>query len=557
LGYGGGEFTVGADQVFFVEADSGRIYRQPLSHGGPRPVTPAFGSSAAPTLSPDGKWLLYLNSYESKDALAIVDSHGATWPQKLHAAHDFYMQPAWHPEGKFIAWVAWDHPNMPWDGTVLYLGEIVYEDGRLPVVKEVRQIVGNEDVSIFQPEFSPDGRYLAFVSDKSGWWQLYLYDLESKTSRQLTHAQAEHGKPAWVQGFRTYGFGPDGDLFVIRNHMGSESLWRLHPGSGVEQRVHLDDRYTNLEQIRVATDRIALLASGPDIPKRVIACDINAPTDVRIWRRSTSEMLPPDAYSKPEPLEWPGMDDGAVYGLFYPPHNEGFDSTGKPPLIVNIHGGPTSQVVNSFNPKTQYFTSRGYAYLEVNYRGSTGYGRAYRNMLRGNWGIYDVGDAVSGARYLAEQGLVDDGRMVIMGGSAGGFTVLKALEDFPGFFKAGICLYGVTNQFTLALETHKFELHYSDTLLGPLPDAAEIYHQRSPINFVDQIQDPIALFQGEDDQVVLRSQSDELAASLVRRGVPHIYHLYAGEGHGFRKAETIEHLYMAIEKFLNTYVIFA
>ena len=251
------------------------------------------------------------------------------------------------------------------------------------------------------------------------------------------------------------------------------------------------------------------------------------------------------------------MDGGIVYGLFYPPHNERFEGPGKPPLMVRIHGGPTSQVEANFNAEAQFFATRGYAVLEVNYRGSSGYGRKYRNMLRGNWGIYDVEDAVSGARYLSSQGRVDAERMVISGGSAGGFTVLKVLEDYPGTFKAGICLYGVSNQFTLAAETHKFEQHYSDSVLGPLPEAADIYRERSPIFFVDKIQDPIALFQGEDDQVVVPSQSDEVAASLARRGVPYIYHLYPGEGHGFRKAETIEHLYQAIEKFLREHVIYA
>jgi dipeptidyl aminopeptidase/acylaminoacyl peptidase len=211
----------------------------------------------------------------------------------------------------------------------------------------------------------------------------------------------------------------------------------------------------------------------------------------------------------------------------------------------------------SFNPRAQFFTSRGYAVLEVNYRGSTGYGREYRDALRGNWGIYDVEDTVSGAKFLVEQGQADGKRVVIMGGSAGGFTVLKAMEDFPGFFKAGICLYGVSNQFTLVADTHKFEARYSDILLGPLPQAADIYRERSPEFYCDRINDPIAIFQGEIDPVVPRSQSDRVVASLQRRGVPHEYHLYAGEGHGFRKTETIEEFYKAVDKFLKQHVIFA
>jgi dipeptidyl aminopeptidase/acylaminoacyl peptidase len=251
------------------------------------------------------------------------------------------------------------------------------------------------------------------------------------------------------------------------------------------------------------------------------------------------------------------MDGEQVHGLFFPPHNPAFEGSGVPPLIVTIHGGPTSQVKANFNPRAQFFATRGYAVLEVNYRGSTGYGRPYWEALNGMWGVYDVEDAVSGVRHLADQGLVDGSRAVIMGGSAGGFTVLQALVDHPGFFTAAVCLYGVSNQFTLAAETHKFEARYSDKLLGPLPEAADLYRQRSPIFHADRIQDPVIVFQGEDDQVVPRAQSDEIVASLERRGVPHEYHLYPGEGHGFRKTETIEHYYNAVDRFLKQYVIFA
>jgi len=557
LGYGGGDFTVGKEEVYFVESISGRLYRQSLKYGTPRPLTPAFGQTAAPTLSPNGKWLLFLNSYESSDSLAIVDSQGRNWPQKLHTGHDFYTQPAWHPDGDSICWVAWDHPNMPWDGTSLYLGKISTDHFRLPVLTEVQIISGGNDISIFQPQFTPDGSSLVYVSDENGWWHLFLYDLERKEHRRLTSGPAEHGRPAWQYGYRTYAFNPEGDIFVLRNKYGNISLWRIDPSTGEDEQLHLADIYTYLEQISVSSHGIALLASGSGTPKRVITISYDNPESERIIRRSSPEMLPSGAYSSCKPIEWKGLDGGVVYGLFYPPQNEQFQGSGNPPLIVNIHGGPTSQVGSFFNSKAQFFASRGYAFLEVNYRGSTGYGRNYRNMLRRNWGIFDVEDAVSGVRYLSAQDLADENRAVIMGSSAGGFTVLKALQDYPGLFKAGICIYGVSNQFVMASETHKFELHYSDSLLGPLPEAAEVYYQRSPIFFADQIQDPVALFQGEDDQVVVRSQSDDMADSLERRGVPHVYHLYPGEGHGFRKPETIEHLYQSIEKFLRQYVIFA
>ncbi len=450
---------------------------------------------------------------------------------------------------------------MPWDGTLLRMAKLHIPQNSLPCIENVETLAGDENTSIFQPQFSPDGRWLAYVSDASGWWQLYLYDLEIKEHRQLTNTMAEHGVPAWIQGLRTYIFSLDGkSLFFLRNQDGNTSLWQLGLDDGVEKRVPLDPMYTSLQQLCSTLSGLALIASGPTVPPRIISCrltDRPAAPSVHIWRRSISEDLPAKIYTAPQSISYPGMDDGIVHALYYSPSSEHFEGVGKPPLLVNIHGGPTSQVLNSFNLRAQYFSSRGFAVLEVNYRGSTGYGRQYRNMLRGNWGIFDVQDAVSGARFLADQGLVDRERMVIQGSSAGGFTVLKALEDHPGFFKAGICLFGVSNQFTSAAETHKFEAKYSDSLLGPLPEASQVYRERSPIFFVDKIQDPIAIFHGEIDMVVPRKQSDEVVDSLKRRGVPHIYHIYPGEGHGFRKTETIEHFYKSVEQFLRQYVIFA
>lgn len=558
VGYGGGDFGVGQGHAYFAEADSGRLYRQPLAPGAARSITPAFGQFAAPKLSPDGRWILFVHTYEGQDSLGIVDAQGKEWPRRLVTGEDFYMQPVWHPAGESIAWIAWNHPNMPWDGTFLRMGKLRFSGDGLPVVEEATTIAGDEKTSIFQPEFSPDGRFLAYVSDAEGRWQLYLYDLESGRHHRLTTEQADHGAPAWIQGLRTYAFSPDGKhLYFIRNERGFASLWQVEIASGIQQKLPLDPAYTWLEQIAVSPHdgRIALVASGNTLSPRLIT--YHPSEGVKIHRRGASEEPSPVDYSPARAISWPGMDGGTVYGLYYPPHNPRFAGLGKPPLIVHVHGGPTSQARAAFNAAAQFFATRGYAFLEVNYRGSTGYGRAYWEALKGNWGIYDVQDSVSGARFLAEQGLVDGARSAIMGGSAGGFTVLQALEDYPGFFKIGICLYGVTNQFTLVADTHKFEARYSDSLLGPLPEATEIYRARSPIFHAEKIQDPVIVFQGEEDKVVPRAQSDAIVASLRQRGIPHEYHLYPGEGHGFRKSETIEHLYKTIEKFLRQHVIFA
>ncbi|MCS7248277.1 MAG: S9 family peptidase [Anaerolineales bacterium] len=558
VGYGGGDFAVWEEWVYFVVADQGRIYRQPLRGGQAQPLTPAFGRAASPTPSPNGKWLAYVHTYEDKDVVAIVDTAGQRWPQILAQGEDFYMQPAWHPQGRHLAWIAWNHPNMPWDGTWLRLAELEEHRGCLHCVA-IETLAGDEQTSVFQPLFSPNGRHLAYVAESEDWWQIWLYDLHTRSKRQLTTFPAEHGLPAWLQGLRTFQFSPDGRwIYCVRNQNAQDRLIRISVESGAETPIELDPPYTVLGQICLGEWQgqtlVALIASAANIPPRVITAYEDGRT--RVWGRAYTEEIPPEAYSVAQPIEWAGLDGETVHGLYYPPHSLSASGRGLPPLIVGVHGGPTSQVKNGFNPRAQFFATRGYAFLEVNYRGSTGYGRAYREKLRASWGLYDVQDAVSGAQACVQRGLADGEKLVILGGSAGGFTVLKALEDYPSFFKAGICLFGISNHFKLAQETHKFEARYLDHLLGPLPEAAAVYRERSPIYSVDRIRDPLAIFQGEEDAVVPRAQSDEIVESLRRRGVPHVYHVYPGEGHGFRKSETIEHFYKAVEAFLKEYVLF-
>lgn len=566
VGYGDGDFSVRSGYVFFVDAETGSLIRQPIDQRQAATLTPAFGSSASPTLSSDGKWLLYVHSYQSTDCLAIVDAQGKFWPQRIVSGQDFYMQPTWRPavtgDPLWIAWIQWSHPNMPWDGTQLCVGRLELRRESLPVLVETRVIAGDDQTSIFQPEFSPDGKYLAFVSDTSGWWQLYLHDLKNNKTVQLTTTEAERAVPSWTQGNRTYQFAPDGkSIYSLANQGGRFSLWQIWLETGEERQVHMDVPYGYMGQIAIRPGidhpvEIALLASEDRIPPRIIMCRPDEGS-TRVCRRSAAEDIPIETYSSSEPLVWSGMNGGEVHGLYYPPQNPGYCGINLPPLIVKIHGGPTSQQYAAFAADDQFFTSRGYAVLEVNYRGSTGYGRAYAQALRGQWGIYDVQDAVSGAKALVERGLVDPEKLVIKGGSSGGYTVLQALVDYPGFFKAGICLYGISNQFTIAAETHKFEAHYNDSLLGPLPEATDIYRQRSPIFHADRIQDPIAMFHGEMDPVVPRRQSDEIVASLRQRRIPHVYHVFPGEGHGFRNPDNIQKYYEVMEEFLKQYVTLA
>jgi dipeptidyl aminopeptidase/acylaminoacyl peptidase len=580
VGYGGGDMAVAGGHVYFVaqpgSSQAGRLYRQPLAAGEARPITPPFGHMASPAPSPDGRWVVYVYTLEGEDGLAVVDAEGKGWPGKLVTGQDFYMQPCWHPDGRHLAWVSWDHPNMPWDSTMLKMATLDVDGRGLPVVAETSTLVDRSDVAVFQPQFSPDGRSLAYVSDEGGWGNLWLYDLETGEGYPLTADPVDVIRPAWVQGIRTYGFSPNGRcIFYVRNEAGSDRLWVCDLDAREARAVQspLND-YASLAQIAVAPSNgtaaagksaggsLAFVASSSTVGARVVAWSPMCPApsgarEVQIYRRATGETLSIGDLSTPQPVQWAAGDGMTVHGLYYPPASSLYAGTGLPPAIIAIHGGPTGQSTASYGARAQFFTSRGYAYLEVNYRGSTGYGKPYMAALRGRWGVLDVEDAIGGAQFLVDAGLADRDRLVVMGGSAGGYTVLKCLVDHPGFFRAALCLYGVSNMFTLAADTHKFEERYLDSMLGPLPEAGAVYRERSPIFNADRIVDPIAVFQGEIDRVVPKAQAETIVESLRRRGVPHEYHLYEGEGHGWRKQETIEAFYTTVERFLRQYVIFA
>ena len=556
VGYGGGAFSLGDGKVFFVA--NGRLYCQALAGGAPRAITPEFGNYASPAVSPDGEWVAFVHSYEHVDGLAIVDAAGENFPGKLAYGADFVMQPTWHPGGSHIAFIAWNHPQMPWNGSELRLVSLEAGGARMPRAQDIVTVAGDIETSIFQPEFSPDGRYLSYISDASGWGQIVLFDLMEQTHRQLTFDEAEHGAPAWAQGMRTYGWAGDSRSIVyLENSRGFFSLRRCDIDSAASEAVAGLDAYTEMAQVSVAraTGATAMIASSALMPPRVISVDSDGA--VTIHRRRGTESLREDQLSAGRAVSWRGDDGGLVHGLYYPPAPQDDMPAGAPPLIVNIHGGPTSQRSAGYYSDVQFFTTRGYAALLVNHRGSTGYGKAYMNMHRGNWGLYDVIDSIAGVKHLAREGLIDENKAVIMGGSAGGFTVLQSLVEYPGFYKAGVCSYGVSNQFGLLMDTHKFEERYTYWLLGELPEAAALYRERSPLFHADKIVDPIIVFQGTDDVVVPQDQSEGIVASLKRRGIPHEYHLFEGEGHGWRKAETIETYYSRIDRFLLQHVIYA
>ena len=547
VGYGGGDFTVRSGVSIF--ASGGRLYRVSLESGLPRPITPQFGDCAAPVISPDGSQVLFVHTYEGADCLALVDSQGQGWPHKLINGSDFYMQPTWHPDGRQIAWIEWNHPQMPWDGTRLMLARL--NGGQL---SDRQQIFGSESLPVFQPEFSADGRFLAFLANDGEWDSLNLLDLASGQKRVLVQ-DAALMEPAWVQGIRLFAWSADSrSIYYLKNENGWRSLWLLDVASGETHALDFSP-YTWISQIAAspAGNVLALIASASRIPTRVVTLENG---QQRIERRSTGEALTFDELPEPRPIDWPASDGTVVHALYYPPTSPRFSSDGLPPAIVNIHGGPTSARVSSYNADAAYFATRGYAYLEVNYRGSSGYGRNYMLMLRQKWGLLDTEDAAGAAGALAALGLADPGRIVIMGGSSGGYTVLNALIHFPGVFKVGVNLFGVANLFDFIIGTHKFEERYNDSLVGTLPEAAERFKAWSPVFHAEQIKDPVAVFQGADDKVVPPAHSEQIVAALRANNVPHIYKLYPGEGHGFRKKETIIDFYESLEKFLKQYLLF-
>jgi dipeptidyl aminopeptidase/acylaminoacyl peptidase len=550
IGYGGGAFCAGRDGVVFVEKN-GRLYYKSYAPGEAKTLTPGFGSAAAPAISPDGKWVAYVQTYEERDVIALVDIEGRQWPTILASGADFYMQPTWSPRGDRIAWVEWNHPNMPWDETAMCHAAIDLTNGRLS--GDVTKL-SQPGVAYFQPCFSPSNDQLAYLVNRAEKDELCLSDLSG--SEQVLVSDKILLPPAWVQGERAIGWSPDGQhLYYIENILGKTSLHTYDFQNGSSNPVAGLEQFSIVDQPSIATDgSIVMLAESNSLPKRVI---VLSEGKSEVIARTQADSIDPNYLPKSQTVSWQSSDGVEAHGFYFAPTHPTAQSTGKPPVIVYIHGGPTSQFMDGFYAEAAYFTSRGYGFFAINYRGSTGYGRSYREALRGRWGDVDVQDTIEGCTHLTAHGLADPHKLVIKGGSAGGYTVLNALIRHPGFFKAGLCSYGVSNLFLLDMDTHKFEAHYNKSLVGALPEAAQKYHDWSPVFQADQIRDAMAFFQGSDDKVVPPNQSESIVSLLKANHVPHVYRLYEGEGHGFRESENILDYYKTIDVFLKQYVIFS
>jgi dipeptidyl aminopeptidase/acylaminoacyl peptidase len=533
--YGGGAFAVSGGEVWFSHIGDDRVYRE-RSGSSPEPLT-SLGPWRYADLVCDaqrGRLVCVRESHADTDRepvneLVAIDCRDGT-VSVLATGHDFYSNPRPSPDGRHLAWLTWDHPDMPWDGTELWIAEL--DGDGFP--KDHARAAGGKGKSVFQPEWGPDGK-LYLVSDPEGWWNLHIYDGERSSC--LYRADLEFGRPQWQFGQATYGVESERRILCAFAERG---LWRLGAlDQATGQLEAIATPFTDISDIAVGARRVVIIAASPWQSSVVALVDPDT-GKVTVLRESASLAIADEYISPPDAIEFPTGGGQHAHAFWYAPRNPNFRAPhGElPPLIVIGHGGPTGATTPSFSLAIQFWTSRGIAVLDVNYRGSTGYGRAYRELLRGLWGIADVEDCVNGAMHLVEQGRADEKRLAIRGGSAGGFTALAALTFYDAF-KAGASYYGIGDLEALARDTHKFESRYTDSLVGPYPERKDLYEARSPIHFVDQLSCPVIFFQGLADKVVPPNQAETMVEALRAKGLPVAYLAFEGEQHGFRRAETI------------------
>ena len=548
--YGGGAFRVtGSDSVggtlYFSNFADQRIYRQVVSASGavgaPQPLTPEIDMRYADGEVCDRRQMM----------VCVREDHSSSWREAVNtivainlerggsrvlvSGASFYSSPRISPDGSVLAWLSWNHPNMPWDGCELWIAEL-RDDGALG---ERRLVAGGADESIFQPSWSPSG-VLHFVSDRTGWWNIYRSAADFGSVEPVCGMDAldkEFGRPAWVFGLSTYGFASDERIICAYTQSGEWHIGDIDTTTGALTTVPTP--FTDIGTLHVAPQHVAFTAGSPTMPMSLMRHDLADSSTARL--RSSSEAVLEDGYvSRPQPIEFPTENGLTAHAFYYAPANQEYAAPDdeKPPLVVISHGGPTSAADASLDLRKQFWTSRGFAVLDVNYGGSSGFGTEYRRRLNDNWGVVDVDDCINGANYLAGQGLADADRLIIRGSSAGGFTTLLALTT-RDTFSAGASYYGISSLDGLMHDTHKFESRYLDTLVGRFPEHEERYRERSPINHIDGLSAPMIVLQGLDDEIVPPNQAELMVNALREKGLPVAYLTFEGEQHGFRQAANI------------------
>ncbi|MCK9439925.1 MAG: prolyl oligopeptidase family serine peptidase [Methanothrix sp.] len=535
--YGGGAYAVFNRTIFFSNFADQRLYRQDLGSS-PQPITPAGDLRYA-----DGvidvrrnKMICVCEDHsipgqEAINSLIAIDLDGRESKKVLAQGYDFYSSPRLSPDGTRLAWLSWRHPNMPWDGTELWVSELD-GDGSLG---RAELVAGGLEESIFQPEWSSGG-VLHFASDKTGWWNLYRW--HNGHPEALTGMEAEFARPQWRFRLSTYSFvSPDHIICAFTR----DGIWKLASLNTTRSEIDpIEIPFTEISDVRASSDYVVFIAGSPTEATSIVKLDIRS-KKMEILRSSSKVAINEDYLSLPQSIAYPTNQGLLAHAFYYRPQNR--DSAAppgeRPPLLVISHGGPTGAASGALNLRIQYWTSRGIAVMDVNYGGSTGYGRAYRERLNGKWGIVDIDDCVNGALTLAERGEVDSNRLIIRGGSAGGYTTPSALT-FRSTFKAGASYYGISDLEILAKETHKFESRYLDRLVGPYPERRDLYRERSPLYFPERLSCPVIFFQGLEDKIVPPNQARMMFDALRSKGLPVSLVEFEGEQHGFRQAENIK-----------------
>jgi dipeptidyl aminopeptidase/acylaminoacyl peptidase len=541
--YGGASWVAAGDTIIFSNFSDNRLYRVDGAGSEPRPITPESSFRYADLQIDVAHNRLYAiredhtrQDREPENTMVVLDLDGPNegGGSIVASGTDFISSPRLTEDGDRIAWITWNHPSMPWDETVLWSATITQDGG----IQDAKAVAGGPKESVILHNWDNRGR-LIFVSDRTGWWNLYRADLGGEATA-LTHAEVEYGVPLWQFGASTWTELANGTIVTAFTHDGQWYLSTIDPET--LEIVQLDHTFATLTDVQPHPNGSSIIFRGGTQmePPRLYQLDPKTGSMAPLTEHS-DEPLDPGYVSMAQAISWETPDGATAYGFYYPPTNKDVAAPAGelPPLIVESHGGPTSATTSTFSMGTQFWTSRGFAILDVNYGGSTGYGREYRERLNDSWGVVDVDDCVSGALWLAEQGLADKDRLIIRGGSAGGFTTLAALA-FRDVFAAGASYYGIGDLEAMIVDTHKFESKYLFGLVGPYPEAIDLIRERSAIHYIDQLSSPMILFQGLDDKVVPPNQSVMMADAVRAKGLPVALLTFEGEGHGFRMAETIE-----------------
>jgi dipeptidyl aminopeptidase/acylaminoacyl peptidase len=553
--YGGGAVWYHGDTTFYCEFADSRVYRVDGAGTEPRPITPEPAEPHAlryadGVVTPDGETVICVRERheggEVWNEFVSLPADGSAEPHVLVDGHDFFMAPRLDPAGRRLAWLAWDHPRMPWDGTELWVAD-------LDALGNARLVAGGPDESVIDPQWSPDG-VLHFCSDRTGWWNLYRADWTPLTSLD----GAELGFPAWVFGMCSYAFLDDGRIACVVTREAVESLELLDPASRELESAGLDWTSYSRTAFCAGDGLVVFAAASPTEASQLVSFD-PATGSSETLRNPLDFALDAASISVPRAIAFPTSDGATAHAFYYPPANAEWEGPAgeAPPLRVICHGGPTAHSEPQLDLETQFFTQRGIGVVDVNYRGSTGFGREYRRLLNGRWGEIDWQDCVAAARYLAAEGDADPDRTWVEGGSAGGYVVFCALVFDPTAFAAGVSYFGVADAEALALHTHKFESRYLDSMIGPYPEERDLYRARSPVHFADQLERPMLLLQGLDDKVVLPSQAEAMVAVLESKGIPHAYIAFEGEGHGFRQQANVRRSLEATLSFVGQVFGFA